>query len=280
VRPHAAAIGDDHPARIAGAALLGAPNGVWLGLPVGLFVPWDGAATGELARLLPDPLDVLLVLHADRPVTLSRLAELDGRVWLLGVAAAVLMLLAGVLTAVRTPVGAGAEQGLGVRGAGSGPGAEGGSAAPGAPGASTAPGARGAPSAPGAPDAGPVPSARSAGPVASGALGFAARCALRLGVATALALPLLTWLTDVSVGASLSVLGFDAFGAGIELHGQLGMALLLGAVWGAGAGGAGALLAHGCGTAGRRASPLALGDGAAGGGTPGRAGCTAPRPKA
>ncbi|MGW4108895.1 streptophobe family protein, partial [Streptomyces sp. NPDC004976] len=34
-----AAIGDDHPRRIAGAALLGAPNGVWLGIPVGLFVP-------------------------------------------------------------------------------------------------------------------------------------------------------------------------------------------------------------------------------------------------
>ncbi|MFF9282412.1 streptophobe family protein [Streptomyces griseosporeus] len=231
-----AAIGDDHPARIAGASLLGAPNGVWLGLPVGLFVPWDGAATGELARLLPDPLDDLLVLHADRPVTLSRLAELDGRVWLLGVAAALLMLLAGVLVAGRTPVGAG--QGSDVRAA---------------------------VSASGTPDAGSVPSAHSAGPVGPGALGFAGRCALRLGVATALALPLLAWLTDVSVGASLSVLGFDAFGAGIELHGRLGMALLLGAVWGASAGGAGALLAHACGTAGRRAAPLALGDGAAGG---------------
>ncbi|WP_039932158.1 streptophobe family protein, partial [Streptomyces viridochromogenes] len=48
-----AAIGDDHPRRIAGAALLGAPNGVWLGVPIGLFVPWDGRATGELTRFLP-----------------------------------------------------------------------------------------------------------------------------------------------------------------------------------------------------------------------------------
>ncbi|WP_244207374.1 streptophobe family protein, partial [Streptomyces swartbergensis] len=181
-----AATGDDHPRRIAGAALLGAPNGVWLGVPIGLLVPWDGRATGELTRLLPDPLDDLLAVRSDQPVTLGRLAELDGRVWLLAVAAALMMLLAGVLTAVRTPM-------AGVSG---GPG-----------------GVRG-----------------------SGALGFAGRCALRLGVATALSLPLLVWLTDVSVTASLSVLGFDAFGAGIELHGHLGMALLLGAVWGAGAG--------------------------------------------
>ncbi|MFJ5778519.1 streptophobe family protein [Streptomyces sp. NPDC093094] len=97
-----AAIGDDHPRRIAGAALLGAPNGVWLGVPVGLFVPFDGDASGVLTRFLPDPLDDLLV-DSDRPVTLPRLAELDGRVWLLGVAAVLLMLLAGVLTAVRTP---------------------------------------------------------------------------------------------------------------------------------------------------------------------------------
>ncbi|MBG0856384.1 hypothetical protein I2W78_32155 [Streptomyces spinoverrucosus] len=206
-----AAIGDDHPRRIAGAALLGAPNGVWLGIPIGLFVPWHGEASGALTRFLPDPLDDLLV-DSDQPVTLGRLAELDGRVWLLGVAAAVMMLLAGVLVAVRTPVGAAAQGG--VRG--------------------------------------------------SGALGFAGRCALRLGVVTALALPLLGWLTEVSVDASLSVLGFDAFGAGVELRGHLGMALLLGALWGAGAGAVGALLAYASGAAGRQVAPLALSDGAAG----------------
>ncbi|MFC7915974.1 streptophobe family protein [Streptomyces sp. NPDC057386] len=204
-----AAIGDEHPARIAGAALLGTPNGVWLGVPVGLFVPWDGSATGELARLLPHPLDDLLTLHTDRPVTLPRLAELDGRVWLLGAGAAVSMLLAGVLAAVRMPVGGGRDAGSAAR-----------------------------------------------------ALNFAGRCALGMGAVTALALPLLAWLTEVSVGASLSVLGFDAFGAGVELQGRLGTALLLGALWGAGAGGTGALLAQVCGAAGRRATPLALGAGA------------------
>ncbi|MGW0837235.1 streptophobe family protein [Streptomyces prunicolor] len=215
-----AAIGDDHPKRIAGAALLGAPNGVWLGIPIGLFVPWDGKATGELAKLLPHPLDQLLSVKSDQPVTLGRLTELDSRVWLLGVAAALMMLLAGVLTAVRTPLGAGAGSGSDRGGAGERGGA----------------GGRGS------------------------ALGFAGRCALRLGVVTALTLPLLAWLTDVSVDASLSVLGFDAFGAGIELHGQLGMALVLGAVWGAGAGFVGGLLAYATGAAGRQASRLARGD--------------------
>ncbi|MFI2631182.1 streptophobe family protein [Streptomyces collinus] len=199
-----AAIGDDRPERIAGAALLGAPNGVWLGIPLGLFVPWDGRATGELIRFLPDPLDDLLGAGSEQPVTLSRLAELDGRVWLLAVAAALTMLLAGVLTGVRTPAGEG-----------------------------------------------------------PGALRFAGLCALRLGAATALALPLLAWLTDVSVTASLSVLGFDAFGGGIELHGPLGLALLLGAVWGAGAGAVAALLAWACGAAGRRATAWARGEGSA-----------------
>ena len=187
-----------------GGALLGAPNGVWLGLPVGLFVPWDGRATGALVGVLPAPLDDLLGSGTGEPVTLGRLAELDGRVWLLGVAAALTMLLAGVLTAARTPVGPG--------------------------------------------------EARS--------LAFTGRCALRLGVAGALTLPLLSWLTEVSVDASLSVLGIDAFGAGIDLRGRLGAALLLGAVWGAGAGAVGALLARASGAAGTRASGLTLSTGA------------------
>ncbi|MEH0443108.1 streptophobe family protein [Streptomyces sp. B21-102] len=213
-----AAVGDDHPRRIAGAALLGAPNGVWLGVPLGLFVPWDGRATGALTSLLPHPLDDLLRAGTEQPVTLSRLAELDGRVWLLGVATALMMLLAGVLTAVRTPVeAAGAAGGAGTMGA---------------------VGAVGA-----------VEAGAGAGQVGVG--GFVARCALRLGVVTALALFLLVRLTGVSVNASLSVLGFDAFGAGVQLHGRPGTALLLGGAWGAGAGAAGALLARLTGAAGR-----------------------------
>ncbi|MEU6913803.1 streptophobe family protein [Streptomyces olindensis] len=276
-----AAIGDDHPRRIAGAALLGAPNGVWLGIPIGLLVPWDGRATGELTRFLPDPLDDLLAVGTDQPVTLGRLAELDGRVWLLGVAAALTMLLAGVLMAARTPVpvggdgagavGSGVEAGWGAvgRGAVAGHGSVGWSVQVGSTGGSGGSAGIGdSRGSGGFGNSGGVGGSKGFGSAlgvrGSGALGFAGWCALRLGIATALALPLLAWLTEVSATASLSVLGFDAFGAGIELHGHLGMALLLGAVWGAGAGAVGALLAWASGAAGRAAAPLAREGGVSG----------------
>ncbi|MEU9403388.1 streptophobe family protein [Streptomyces sp. NPDC048242] len=179
-----AAIGDDHPRRIAGAALLGAPNGAWIAVPLGLFVPWDGRAGGVLRMVLPDPVGQLLTDSPGRPVTVGRLAELDGRVWLLAVAAGVLMLTAGVLTAVRTPV-----------------------------------------------------EARR----------LALWCGVRLGVVMAVVLPVLVWLTRTSVDASVSVLGFDAFGTGVELRGRVGVAVVVGAVWG---GVAGVL---GAGVVGRRA---------------------------
>ncbi|WP_347404595.1 streptophobe family protein [Streptomyces sp. MST-110588] len=188
-----AAIGDDHPRRVLGGALLGAPNGVWLGLPLGLFVPWRGTASGVLTHLLPDPVDRLLAGGNGKVITVGRMAELDGRVWLLAVAAALAMLLAGVFTAVRTP--------------------------------------------------------RKGVPV----LSYALRCALPLAGATALALPLLVRLTHVSADAGLSVFGFDAVGASVELRGSVPMALALGAVWGAAAGLLGALLACATGAAGHRA---------------------------
>ncbi|OKI08180.1 hypothetical protein A6A06_33420 [Streptomyces sp. CB02923] len=191
-----AAVGDDHPRRVLGAALLAAPNGVWLGIPLGLFVPWHGSASGVLTRFLPDPVDRLLDGRNEAQLTIGRLAELDGRVWLLPVAAALMMLLAGVLTAVRTP----------------------------RDGARTLP--------------------------------FVLRCAAGLGALTALTLPLLVHLTGVSANASLSVFGFDAFGAGLELRGSVAAAFALGAVWGAVAGLVGGLLACATGAAGRRAVRL------------------------
>ncbi|GAA1267157.1 hypothetical protein GCM10009579_27080 [Streptomyces javensis] len=212
-----AAIGDDHPGLVLGSALLGAPNGVWIGVPLGLFVPWYGRASGALRHVLPDPVDDLLAGPGGERLTVGRLAQLDGRVWLLVVASVLLMLAAGVLTAARTPV------------AGSRP----------SPAGSSQPTVKGSrPSPAGVPR-----------PLAA----FAGWCALRLGVVTALALPLLVGLTQVSAGASLSVLGFDAFGAGIELYGNAALALALGAEWGAVAGAAGALAAWATGAAGRRA---------------------------
>ncbi|MFJ6698395.1 streptophobe family protein [Streptomyces sp. NPDC091272] len=191
-----AAVGDDRPERVLGAALLGAPNGVWLAVPLGLFVPWSGRATGQLAGALPAPFDELLSGATEQPLTLSRLAELDGRVWLLAVATAVMMLYAGVLAASRTP--------------------------------------------------------REDLTVAA----YAGQSAVAMGALTGLGLPLLVWQSGVSADASLTVLGLDAFGAGLALSGSLPMALLLGVVWGVGAGAAGALLACACGAAGRRAAPF------------------------
>ncbi|MEU9143055.1 streptophobe family protein [Streptomyces sp. NPDC048349] len=98
-----AALGDEHPGRVLGAALLGAPNGAWAGVLLGLFVPLAGRATGAPARLLPDPLDALLAGSAREPVTVARLAEYDGRVWLLVAGAGLLLFSAGLLAAVRTP---------------------------------------------------------------------------------------------------------------------------------------------------------------------------------
>ncbi|MGK5547737.1 streptophobe family protein, partial [Streptomyces sp. URMC 127] len=167
-----AAAGDDAPRRVLGAALLGAPNGAFIAVPLGLLVSWRGTASGALVKVLPSPLDELLSARADEPVTLGRLAELDGLVWLLAVACALMMLCVGVLTAVRTP-----RDGPGVT-------------------------------------------------------AFAARCAVALGVATAVALPLLVLATRVKADASLSVLGFDVFGAGLELRGNAPMAAALGAAWG------------------------------------------------
>ncbi len=214
-----ASLRDEHPRRIYGAALLGAPNGVWVGVDVGLLVPHDGRASGILTYVLPDPVDRFLSSGEQRSVTLSRLAELDGRVWLLGVAAVLMMLLAGVFAAVRTPV---------------------------------------------------VPGA--------GRWRFVGGCAVRLGVVTGVALALLAQVTVVSVDAGLSVLGFDAVGAGLVLRGDVVVAGLLGVGWGAVAGAVGAGLAWVSGAAGMGVARLAVGGGESGGDGSGGSGPYAPRP--
>ncbi|WP_405788402.1 streptophobe family protein [Streptomyces sp. NBC_00029] len=189
-----AALGDEHPRRVLGGALLGAPNGSGLGVLLGLFVPLRGGVTGAPAGLLPDPLDDLLAGSAREQVTMAGLAAYDERVWLLVAGAALLLLAAGVLAAVRTPV-------------------------------------RGIPG-----------------------------CAARLSAVTAVTLALLVRLTGFSAGgASPAVPGLGPVDVGVELRGDVSYALVLGALWGALAGGAGALL-----TRRRRAADPAAGDGGAG----------------
>ncbi|MFI5980896.1 streptophobe family protein [Streptomyces sp. NPDC051555] len=203
-----AAAGDAHPGRVLGAALLGAPNGAWVGVLLGLFVPFDGRVTGDAARLLPDPVDRLFGVPGagsgtgSRAVTVGRLAEYDQRVWLLVVGVALLLLYAGTLAAVRTP-------GRGVVG-----------------------------------------------------------CAVRLGAVTGVALGVLAWLTGLSANASLAVVGVDAVGAGVELRGDVLLAVVLGGVWGTVAGGAGAVLVVPAGAgavAGAGVAGAGAGRGASGG---------------
>ncbi len=81
-------------------------------------------------------------------------------------------------------------------------------------------------------------------------------------------------MTVVSVDAGLSVLGFDAVGAGLMLRGDVVVAGLAGVGWGLVAGAAGAGLAWVSGAAGKGVSRLAVGGGGGGGG----GGPYAPRP--
>jgi len=97
--------------RTVGGVLLGTPNGVFLGVPLGMAVPLTGQASGPLAQFLPSPVNQLLKGGGGQSITLGRLAQLDGRVWLLPVAVALMLLAAGVLTATRTPVRAGGRPG-------------------------------------------------------------------------------------------------------------------------------------------------------------------------
>ena len=90
-------------ARTVGGVLLGTPNGVALAVPLGMAVPLTGKASGPLTQFLPSPVNLLLKGGNGQSITLGRLAQLDGRVWLLPIAVALLLLAAGVFTAVRTP---------------------------------------------------------------------------------------------------------------------------------------------------------------------------------
>jgi len=90
-------------AKTVGGALLGTPNGVFLAVPLGMAVPLTGKASGPLTHFLPSPVNELLKGGSGQSITLSRLAQLDGRVWLLPVSVVLMMLAMAVLAAVRTP---------------------------------------------------------------------------------------------------------------------------------------------------------------------------------
>jgi hypothetical protein len=88
-----------------GGVLLGTPNGVFLGVPLGMGTPLHSESSGPLAALLPAQVRALLQGGGGRDITVSALAGMDGRVWLLVVAVALLLVVIGMFAAVRTPVG-------------------------------------------------------------------------------------------------------------------------------------------------------------------------------
>jgi hypothetical protein len=90
-------------AKTVGGALLATPNGVFLAVVLGMAVPLNGRASGPLTGFLPSPIDQLLKGGNGQQITLSSLARLDGKVWLLPVAVALMLLAVGVVAAVRTP---------------------------------------------------------------------------------------------------------------------------------------------------------------------------------
>lgn len=96
-----------HAAETLAVLLLGLPNITWLALGVGIGGSWQGKAEGPFGLPMPEVLDAVLRSKGDSPdlstVDLSSLAAQDARAWWLLPVAAVLVLGAAFVAAVRSP---------------------------------------------------------------------------------------------------------------------------------------------------------------------------------
>ncbi|MFC9394532.1 streptophobe family protein [Streptomyces sp. NPDC057027] len=96
-----------HAAETLAVLLLGLPNITWLALGVGIGGSWQGKAEGPFGLPMPEILDAVLRGKGDSPdlstVDLSSLAAQDARAWWLLPVAAVLVLGAAFVAAVRSP---------------------------------------------------------------------------------------------------------------------------------------------------------------------------------
>ncbi|WP_374211970.1 streptophobe family protein [Streptomyces sp. C10-9-1] len=92
-----------HPAETFAVLLLGLPNLMWLALTIGLGGSWEGRVEGPFGLPMPQLLDEVLRTGDLATLDLGTLTERDGRAWWLLVGAAVLVLAAGFLAAVRSP---------------------------------------------------------------------------------------------------------------------------------------------------------------------------------
>ncbi|GHA93652.1 streptophobe family protein [Streptomyces termitum] len=95
-----------HAAQTFAVLLLGLPNVSWLALGVGIGGSWEGRADGPFGLPMPQVLDAVLRGGNSSDlstVDLSSLAAQDSRAWWLLPVAAVLVLAAGYVAAVRSP---------------------------------------------------------------------------------------------------------------------------------------------------------------------------------
>lgn len=92
-----------HADRTLATVLLGLPNLVWPAFTLGIGGAWEGRAEGPFGLPVPQLLDQVLRGPDLSRIDVAALAERDGRAWWLVVVAAVLLLGAGVLAAVRSP---------------------------------------------------------------------------------------------------------------------------------------------------------------------------------
>ncbi|MEV4947694.1 streptophobe family protein [Streptomyces sp. NPDC053755] len=95
-----------HPADTFAVLLLGLPNVAWLGLGVGIGGSWEGRVEGPFGLPMPQILDAVLRTPEGSglsTVDLSSLAAEDSRAWWLLPVAAVLVLVAAFVAAVRSP---------------------------------------------------------------------------------------------------------------------------------------------------------------------------------
>jgi hypothetical protein len=92
-----------HAAQTFALILLGMPNLVWLTFTVGLGATWNGRVEGPFGLPMPQVLDEVLRGRDTAALNLGTIAEHDGRVWLLVVVDAVLLLAAAFVMAARSP---------------------------------------------------------------------------------------------------------------------------------------------------------------------------------
>ncbi|WP_406306428.1 streptophobe family protein [Streptomyces sp. NBC_00885] len=92
-----------HTAETFAVMLLGLPNLVWLALTLGLGASWEGRVEGPFGLPMPQVLDSVLRTPEDSTLNVGSLADYDERAWWLVVVAAVLVLAAAFVMAVRSP---------------------------------------------------------------------------------------------------------------------------------------------------------------------------------